>query len=234
MVIDGRMEPRMKQKLSDRGIELIELTADEYLQASVSGHPDMQLVHLQDSLLVAHPRLPSTLLDRLKHFGFDVHIGQTHLKAAYPFDIAYNVAILGKVAFHNAQYTDRILAELLERCSIRLVHVKQGYSKCSVLAVTPESLITADPSIARAASENGFDVLHLQPQTNIRLTGLNYGFIGGTAGFVDRNLLAFAGTPEVLNDAEAVKAFLKKQGVGWIELGENVLHDLGGLLPLCE
>lgn len=228
------MDPRMKQKLTERGIGILEIPVDDGLQVPVSGHPDMQLVHLHDSLLVAHPRLPSALLDRLKLFGFDVHIGQTYLKAAYPFDIAYNVAILGKVAFHNTQYTDPVLAELLGRCSIRLVHVKQGYSKCSVLAVTPESLITADPTIARAALENGFDVLHLQPQTNIQLPGLNYGFIGGTAGFIDRNLLAFAGTPEALNDAEAVKAFIQKHGVGWIELGENVLYDLGGLLPLCE
>lgn len=234
MVVDGRMEDRMKRMLSERGIELLELPGDENLQEPVSGHPDMQLVHIGDNLLVAQPWLPSSLLDRLRLLGFDVRIGETHLKAAYPFDIAYNVAILGKVAFHNTRYTDRVLAELLARCSIRLVHVNQGYSKCSVLAVTPESLITADPCIARAASENGFDVLHLKPQTRIRLKGFDYGFIGGTAGFIDRDLLAFAGTPEALEDVEDVEAFLAKYGVRWLALGNDGLYDHGGLIPLCE
>lgn len=232
LAVDERMKPDMKQKLRERGIELAEVPQSQRLQPCVSGHPDMQLVHIHDNILISHPHLSPALHEKLRQYGFTVIAGNTLLKAAYPFDIAYNIAIIGKVAFHNLQYTDGVLVEYLKHCSIRLVHVNQGYAKCSILLVTPESLITSDPSIAKAACDNGFDVLHLPPQKNIRLPGLNHGFIGGAAGFIDRNLIAFAGTPEALNDAEAVKVFLKKYDMGWIHLGKNEMHDYGGLLPL--
>lgn len=234
MAVDERMKPGMKQKLTKIGIDLAEVPQSEGLQPCVSGHPDMQLLHLHDDILISHPHLSPVFYERLQRIGFTVISGYTALKTKYPCDIAYNIAILGKVAFHNIQHTDKVCAEYLKQCSIRLIHVKQGYAKCSVLPVTPESLITSDPSIARAAADNGFDVLYLPPQTNIGLTGLNYGFIGGTAGFIDKNLIAFAGNPDFLNDAQAVKSFLVKYGVKWIALDDTGIDDVGGLLPLYE
>lgn len=232
LAVDERMHPDMKQMLKQRGIELAEVPQSRQLQPCVSAHPDMQLLHIRDNILISHPHLSAVLQEKLERYGFTIITGTTGLKAEYPSDIAYNVAIIGKVAFHHLRYTDAVVARYLKQCSIRLVHVNQGYAKCSVLPVTPESLITSDPSIAGAAADNGFDVLFLPPQTNIRLPGVNYGFIGGTAGFIDRNLIAFSGTLEALNDAEAVKAFLIKHGVRWLHLGKNELYDYGGLLPL--
>jgi hypothetical protein len=234
MAVDERMKPDMKQKLRERGIKLVEVIQSERLQPCVSGHPDMQLLHIHDDILISHPHISPVLAERLRKSGFTFISGNTQLKAAYPLDIAYNVAIVGKVAFHNLKYTDDVAAVCLKRCSIRSVHVRQGYAKCSILPVTPESLITSDPSIARAAKENGFDALFLPPQTNICLAGVSYGFIGGTAGFIDKNLIAFAGKLDTLNHAQDVKAFLKKYGVEWIQLGENEMVDYGGLLPLYE
>lgn len=232
IAVDGRMKPDMKQKLQECGIELAEVTQSGRLQPCVSGHPDMQLLHIHDNILISHPHLSPALKEKLDQYGFTVIFGNTRLKAAYPFDIAYNAAIIGKVAFHHLQYTDDVVMKYLKVCSIHSIHVNQGYAKCSTLPVTPESLITSDPSIARAAADNGFDVLFLPPQTKIKLSGVNHGFIGGAAGFIDRNLIAFTGALEALNDAEAVKKFLLKYGVQWLDLGKNELYDYGGLLPL--
>ncbi len=234
LAVDERMKPDMKQELKAYGINLAEVPQSDRLQPCVSGHPDMQLLHVHDNILISHPHLSPALREKLGQYGFSIVTGNTMLKAAYPLDIAYNIAIVGKVAFHHLQFTDNTAADYLQYCSIRLIHVNQGYAKCSTLPITPESLITSDPSIARAATDIGFDVLFLPPQTNIKLPGLNYGFIGGTAGFIDRNLLAFTGDPEIFNDAEAIKAFLLKYGVRWIRLGKNELYDYGGLLPLFE
>lgn len=234
LAVDARLESNMKHNLRVRGLELLEIPSNNGLQNPVSGHPDMQMLHIRDDILVCQPQMPETLMERLLKIGFSLHPGVTQLKPAYPFDIAYNVAIIGKVAFHNTKHTDPVAKELLEKCSIQLLHVNQGYTKCSILPVTPESFITADLSIARVASGNGFDVLLLPPQTNIRLKSLNYGFIGGTAGFINKNLLAFSGKLEALNDAETVKAFLMKHGVQWVDLGKEGIQDYGGLIPLYE
>jgi len=234
VAIDGRMEPCMKSKLAGLGMELMEVPPCRGVMPSVSGHPDMQMIHIRDNLLVCRPGMPEYFVDKLRNRGFEVYLGSTVLKKKYPGDIAYNVAIIGKTAFHNIRYTDPVLADILEKCAIRLVNVKQGYSKCSILAVTPESLITADSGIAAAAETVGIDVLRIPPQKKILLSGMNYGFIGGTAGYISNDTLAFTGNLDKADSSIEIKAFLKKYGIRHVSLGETAIYDNGGLLPLCQ
>lgn len=234
IAVDGRMEPGMKSKLTELGLELLEVPPCSSILSSVSGHPDMQMVHIRDNLLVYRPDMPENFVNKLKSLGFEGYPGSTVLKKEYPGDIAYNVAIIGQTAFHNTTHTDPVLADILTKCSFKLVHVKQGYTKCSILAVTPESLITADSGIAAAAEAAGFDVLKIPPQTNICLPGMDYGFIGGTAGYIGNDTLAFTGNLDTADSSIEIKAFLKKYGIGYICLGETAIHDYGGLLPLCQ
>lgn len=234
MLVDGRLFQDMKSELKKYVPDIIEVPSFNGIGQSVSGHPDMQLVHVKENILVCQPDMSKDIVFKLQDREFIIFRGETELKADYPYDIAYNVAIIGHLAFHNTKYTDPVLAGVLEKLSIRLIHVNQGYAKCSVLPITPESIITADPSIAKAALTEGVDVLHIPPQKNIHLEGMEYGFIGGTAGFIDKKLLAIAGNIEMLDNKEEVKMFLSKYNVSWICLNENMIYDYGGLLPLYE
>jgi len=234
MAVNERIKADMKYKLIESGVELIEIPECEKLNPAVSSHPDMQLVHIVENILVCNPDFPGVLVNFLKKRGFEVYFGDTALSDQYPFDIAYNIAIIGKEAFHNAKYTDPVIKKLLERHSIRLNHVNQGYSKCSVLPVTPESIITADYTIAKAAVDTGYDVLLIPAQKSIQLPGFDYGFIGGAAGFIDNGKLVFAGNIEHLESKEDIVRFLEKHGVSWINLSEERITDYGGFLPLYE
>lgn len=234
MAVNKLIEAGMKYKLIESGVELIEIPDCEGLHPAVSGHPDMQLVHISENILVCHPGFPKEIVNFLKKRGFEIYFGETALNAQYPFDIAYNIAIIGKEAFHNAKYTDPVIKKLLHRHSIPLHHVNQGYAKCSVLPVTPESIITADSTIAEAAMDAGFDVLLIPAQKSIQLPGFDYGFIGGTAGFINKGKLVFAGNIELLESKNVILQFLKKYGVSWINLSEEKIIDYGGFLPLCE
>lgn len=234
MAVDARMETDMKNTLNSCGIKLIEIPPCQELDEPVAGHADMQILHIRDNILVCHPDLPATVYEILREYGFEIFTGETVLKKDYPGDIAYNVAIVGNVAFHNAKYTDRVIAGLLSRLNIRLVHVNQGYTKCSVLPVSPRSIITDDPSIEKAAREEGFDVLKIPPQKNIKLPGYSYGFIGGAAGFISDNMLAFAGNINLLDSRDEIKDFLSRHNISWVNLGRNGIFDYGSLIPLYE
>jgi hypothetical protein len=234
VAVDKRLKTGMENKLKRLGLEILKIPPYNRLQSAVSGHPDMQMVHIRGNIIVCHRHIPKAILEHLQKRGFVIFFGDSILSPEYPSNVAYNVAIIGDVAFHNTNHTDPVLKQLLEKCSIRLVHVRQGYSKCSVLAVTPKSVITADPTIAKAAEKEGFDVLKILPQRNICLPGLDYGFIGGTAGFIGKNMLAFTGRLEELNESEKISAFLKKYGVQWVNLGDKGIYDYGGLLPLYQ
>ncbi len=234
MAVDKRLENGMKAELKKYVHDIIEIPLLKGLQYSVSGHPDMQIVHIKENILICQPEMPKEILFMLKKQGFIVNLGSTELKNDYPFDIAYNVAIVGNLAFHNTKYTDCVLVDVLEKSSIRLIHVNQGYTKCSTLPITSESIITADPSIEKAALEAGLDVLKIPPQNNIHLAGLDYGFIGGTAGFIDERILAFTGNIDALDNNDEVKKFLNKYDVKWVCLKKDGIYDYGGLIPLCE
>jgi|GEM_PF-18083 len=234
LVVDSRMDENMKDTLRFYGISLVEIPPCNALEEPVAGHVDMQIIHIHDNVLVCHPGLPLTVFEKLKQHGFDIYAGDTVLKRDYPLDVAYNVAIVGRVAFHNTKYTDGVIVRLLSRFNIRLVHVNQGYSKCSVLPLSDKCIITDDPSIEKAAVQEGLEVLKIPPQKNIMLPGYNYGFIGGVAGFIGKNVLAFAGDIDMLDSKDEIKDFLYKHNVEWVNLSNGKIHDYGSLIPLCE
>lgn len=68
----------------------------------------------------------------------------------------------------------------------------------------------------------------------IKLIGHEYGFIGGCCGFIDKNLLAFNGRLDTIDDADKIKDFLGKYNVKYIELTDAPLTDIGGIVPLFE
>ena len=54
--------------------------------------------------------------------------------------IAFNVVIISGILFHNLKYTDRGIVEYCEQKGIRMVNVKQGYTKCSCLPVSKKAV----------------------------------------------------------------------------------------------
>ena len=106
---------------------------------------------------------------------------------------------------------------------------KKGYTKCSVAIVNDNAIITSDFAIAKALTSNNFDVL-LLPPGDIILEGLDYGFIGGTCGLVDKNILAFFGTLDKYAYGSEVKEFLKKHKVEPYYLSDLKLTDRGSII----
>lgn len=65
----------------------------------------------------------------------------------YPEDVKYNIAKVGTKVFHNFKFTDRIVAKRIEDDNLQRIHIKQGYSKCSILIVNSNTIITSDKGI---------------------------------------------------------------------------------------
>lgn len=206
----------------------------ETLPSHLAKHADMQLVNLCEGVFVYAPRVPHSLLIALESLGYTLNKGSTDLKDRYPYDIAYNCAIVGKYAFLNAKYTDKVLLGYLAKCNIEPIHVEQGYAKCSTLILSGEAIITADSGIHKKAVSVGIDALLIPPQKNIVLKGYDYGFIGGCGGLISKNKLAFYGNLEALDNSREIGFFLGKHGITTVSLSDENIEDLGGLIPLCS
>jgi len=233
-ITSGEASEEILNSLRKLGIEIILTEPHPLLPSPLSYHVDMQMVNIDEGVFVYAPGVSKNTLEELDNLGFELIRGSCEPKDRYPFDVAYNCAIVGKNAFLNPKYTDPIVLELLVKNNIKLNPVKQGYAKCSTAVVSDEALITADPNIYKKAVEAGLDALLIPPQKNIILRGYDYGFIGGCSGLISNKEIAFFGDLYSLDAGKDIINFCQKHGKEPVSLAKGNLADLGGLFPLTS
>jgi len=235
-LVDGRIEKILENKLAQMGVKVIKTEKYEGLYEAISFHPDILYHHLGGNKIVYAPGTSERVNKLLENLGFQLISGSTQLGEKYPSNIAYNVARVGNMAFHNLKYTDPVLANELISEGVELVHVNQGYAKCSISVVDSTSIITSDPGIAKTAVKKGLDVLLIEPEEEIKLLGIKYGFIGGSSGLIDEKKWMLTGDIMNLKSSEKIIQFLQKKCVDVVHLPGEPVVDIGSIIPLmiCE
>lgn len=231
-IIMANLVPQATKVLQARGIRIITAPVNKSLPDPINQHADLQCLHFKGKQwLVAKS---DTGLDRvLAEEGAEVLLTEQKLGDVYPEDIRLNVLLINKQLYGKQNELDSALQKACESAGIHKIAVRQGYAKCSTAIITEKSMITADAGIAIAASEQGLEVLKIQPG-NIALPGYNYGFIGGCCGFISESILAFTGKLNTHPDGIAIRQFLEAHKKEVLELTDNVLIDIGGILPFKE
>ncbi|RJP61348.1 MAG: hypothetical protein C4541_02270 [Candidatus Auribacter fodinae] len=219
---------QMRHVLSGAGWEICAVPYCGSVHPALAGHPELQLCVLNHEEVIVHPDMDQNFLRFLYRRFKRVVVGQTRLRAEYPGDVPYNCKLVGELLIHNTFYTDPILMKRAVIEGFADIHVSQGYAGCSTLAVNESAIITADNGIALAAEMNDCDVLSISPGF-IQLTGMNYGFIGGAAGWDGEHTVYFCGTLINHPDREKIKLFLKQYNIASVELSDEPLADYGSL-----
>ncbi len=232
-IVDGRIAKSLEKGLLDNKIHIIKTKAHPSLYASVAFHPDMFFQHLGHRTIVYAPGTDVSTLHELEENGFCLIKGDCEITSRYPGNISYNVARIGRYAFHNTRYTDKVLRDRFFKNDVELIHVNQGYAKCAISVVDENSFITMDRGVARIAEKKGFDVLVIE-EKNILLPGLDNGFIGGSTGLLDRKKWAIAGDIRALSSFCEIMDFLNNKGIEIISLSNEQVVDIGSLLPIVE
>lgn len=202
------------------------------LPEGIASHADLQLLHLGgNSMLTASCSNECEAM--LNAVGFNLKKASAPLEETYPCDCGLNAAILGKNIIMNPITANECLMEHIYSNDMDIIAVKQGYSKCSVLAACSDAIITADRGIAKAAEAHGIEVLLIR-EGEIYLKGYNTGFIGGCGGMIENKILGTSGDMKQLKDFDNIKDFLRNRNIYIENLGGRTLCDIGGILPLCE
>lgn len=225
-------EKRVIEALSGMGITCITTKESQDLSTPVNYHPDMLCHHLGGEDFAVY-RDQTDLFEKLIGLGASVYKSKKTLQPDYPNDIALNALRLSRLAFGKTSSMEPILLEYYNSKKVELVDIKQGYTKCSVCVVDEKSIITSDKSISQKAREKGLDVLLISPGY-IELNGYDYGFIGGTCGKIDKNVLAFAGDIKNHPQWEKIIKFCKERNVSVISLHNGPLQDIGSIIPIIE
>lgn len=224
-IIAGNAGSDICENLKKDGFNIIKTMECKKVYDSIRYHPDIVMTKIDENTIITAPSMYDYFSESLKGYDINIIKGESLLSDSYPKDISYNLAVVGKYAFHNLKYTDRVLLEELAKRNITMVDITQGYSKCSIAVVDDENIITSDRIIYEAAKKIGINVLFIH-HGNIFLENQNYGFIGGSTGKYN-NKFYISGKLSNHPDEERIIDFVKKTGKQLIYLSDKDIVDIG-------
>lgn len=227
--IDYRTSTEEKKNLEKLGLNLIIVPKSQLLYEAINGHVDIQLNIIDRNVkkVIINRDLPKNFKNILTENSISYIESSKRLSNKYPDNIFLNGLSLGNYFIHNIKYTDPLL--LSELTNKVFINVKQGYTKCSILPVRDNAVITSDIGINNVLKNYNFDVL-LVPPGDIILPGLDYGFIGGVGGMISESTMAFFGNISKYKYGDTIKKFLSKYDVTPVSLCDSKLIDRGSLL----
>lgn len=229
LIIDSKMRNIEKEKLKSIGYELYEIYSNPNLYFEISSHVDIHCVKI-DNYIIGDKSINYT----------NMIYGDSILANKYPFDIPYNICIIGNYAIHNFKYTDTKILEILEKENFIKINVKQGYSKCSIAIIDEKSVIVTDSSIAQILKEYNFNVLllpeninqniHLYKNSNLEYSTM-HGFIGGCISRID-DYIFISGDLNKIDFDNKIKNFIENRNLKIIDFPNLDVIDYGGILKI--
>ncbi|MEF9953267.1 MAG: hypothetical protein RR840_09695 [Clostridium sp.] len=232
-VVDGRIPKDIEENLYKREIKLIKTEKINKLYKAVSYHPDIMMCHIGGNRVVVAKNIPNSIVYSLEENGIEIIYGSSEVLEKYPNNIQYNVCVSGDVVICNQNFIDKNLLKIFQENGKSIIHVKQGYTKCSTAVANSSSFVTSDNGIHTILIREKLKSLLISPGS-IDLFELDYGFIGGASGKISSCELGFYGNINLHSDAMFINLFLNSQGITPVSLSENKLIDLGTLIPLKE
>ncbi len=216
--------------LASMGIRTITVPSITDLPKGIASHADLQLLHLFDNRIISGNE--QMCAGELTNF-FNVVNSSKPPKGKYPADVVLNTAIIGRHMICNTNTVDPQVLQFAESSGLAIHHVNQGYTKCSICIINENAIITDDTSIAQSAQFFLDDVTFVE-KGSIGLHGYSYGFIGGCCGKIAQNKIAFNGRIESHSDANKIIDALARNKTEAVELTNETLYDIGGILPLIQ
>lgn len=227
--------PKLAVKaMEGNGYHVLCIPPHSGLNLSEATHPDMQLCKIAHHDFICAPDMDKNILFTLNYGGLRLFEGNTKLSRKYPYNIAYNVLIVGMLFFHNLHYTDPVLFDALKTRGYTPVHVNQGYAACSsaVLQKTDGEVLvmTGDAGIRDACQNTGIRVIWCEGIENVRLKGYDHGFVGGCCGRDGQKLYTCGRIEDTFQNASEIMDRIEEAGIEVVSLYSGPLRDIGGIV----
>lgn len=226
IIADKRIPDEAKQNLYKYG-KLFLLETDGITERSISGHPDVFICDTGKKLVLA-PNIPATITKVLAEKKVPFVFGAKPVNPDYPEAAGYNAVITEDTIFHRSDITDK---KILDECrGYNIIHVNQGFTRCSLLPVDGKHFITSDEGIHKTLM--GQDYITLKVSVNgIVLKGQPHGFFGGACGIYE-NKIFILGNLNHYRDKRKIELFAGLMNYGIVELFDGPLFDGGGIIFL--
>ena len=228
VLVDERIDLSSLLALKKTGAESFLMPPSQFLQKGVASHPDM-LIFVGFGKLFCHANYyveNKHLIDKIiTSSRLELILSNEEMGEKYPNDVKFNAALVGNKLICNRKTVSKLILAEAEKNGCEIIHVSQGYTKCSVCIVSENAIITSDKPIFDACIAHGIDAL-LITEGNIDLPGYNYGFIGGATGILGDSVY-FCGDISKHHDGERIIEFCQNHGKTANSLSDQNLLDVG-------
>lgn len=218
---DCRLSAQAAETLLSYGHTVISCPPHPALDPAIASHPDMLLFPFDGGIFVhTEHQLCAKELPL-------ICIRQTPAPK-YPCDVLLNAARIGNYLVCRPDTVAEELLQYASKSGLRVLPVRQGYTKCNLCVVSDLSAITEDASVAATLRSVGIDILQIDAGS-VSLPPYPYGFIGGASGN-DGTHVFFYGDLDLHPCGARIAAFCAKHGKIAVSLGSHPLCDVGSLL----
>jgi hypothetical protein len=235
LILDYRTPDGELNRLSSMGFSLVPSDQVPTLYEAVDGHPDLQFINVRGKL-IAYRDLQKDKKSLLEDLGACLTLGKSSLALPYPQNVPYNALLSPDLFIHRLDATDPLLKNEINGLEnlgeVRLVDVRQGYSRCSCAYVGNDSYVTEDEAMAKTLMNLGKKVFY-RKHSNIYLKGFDYGFIGGALSLLPiegRDLLIITGDLHSYFYGDELKGFLQQRNIPFECIGKGKMMDRGSII----
>ena len=223
LLVDKNISNDSAEYLKSLGFTLIYSTLIDDITNSTSTHPDMQFVRIDNKKAIVASQSLNYYKDKLPDFDL---VTANNIKSPYPYDTALNFVIIDNEAICTKHQFDIIN---LQKYNCHFVN--QGYTKCSICILNKNAVITGDRGIVKSLENSPIKVYYL-PCNEIKLTGYNNGFWGGSTGLIANNKLYFNGNIENLSCYQQLIEILKQEKIEPVYHKKTDIYDNGSIILL--
>lgn len=225
-IVDAGMPAEAQHKLRSFG-EVIPFATRGITYEAISGHPDIFFCPTPAGLVVAS-NLPEIYLNELRQRSIPFLIGENPVGKHYPSSAPYNALAAPNLLIHNTGCTDPSV--LNQYTSEGIIHVNQGYTRCSLIQLATEFFVTCDQGIANTLGKHEIEAAFI-PSGEVRLAGYPYGFLGGACGIALKYWFICGNLKHSAHE-NAFRQVAEISGTQIIELYDGPLTDVGTILSL--
>lgn len=244
LLVDSRMRNIEIETLKKLGYEVILVPKCKNTYEEISSHVDIFVVAILGNKIL-EPSLYNYLKEnytkvfeeKSENKNRNIICGESCVEKKYPLDVQYNVCTIGKNVVHNFKYTDKKIAQIIEKENLNKIQISQGYSNCSIAVISENSVIVEDEKIAKVLKENNVEVLKIEKEKNIHLLDEENryskmrGFIGGTMARLGNNIVVFGDISKFKEDKK-ITEYILKHNLNIIDFKGLDLIDYGGVVEI--
>ncbi len=233
LIIDERMRQLEKEKLKSLGYKLLEIKQNKKVYSEISSHVDIFACKIGEKIIIEPSQYRNI---KFQAQNVIIQQGNEEIESQYPYDIKYNVCIIGKKALHNFDYTDSRIKEELNNQKYEMINTTQGYTNCSIAVINDNSAIVTDKGLYKILKKHNIDVLYLNYEPDIKLLNVKgysnrKGFIGGAISRIGKNVIVF-GELSKIDKNNQIKNFIENKNVNIVQFEGIDVIDYGGIIEI--